>query len=75
MHFKIFISFACFFDFLCIEKKSLSLNHFMLRNTLLWRREWEPTQVFLPGESQGQRSLVVYSPWGHKESDMTERLT
>ena len=31
-----------------------------------------PTPVFLPGESHGQRSLVGYSPWGHKESDMTE---
>ena len=40
-----------------------------------WRREWPPTAVFLPGESQGQRSLVGYSPWGHKESDMTEWLT
>ena len=37
-----------------------------------WRRRWQPTPVFLPGESHGQRSLVVYSPWGHKESDMTE---
>ena len=33
------------------------------------------TPVFLPGESHGQRSLVGYSPWGHKESDLTERLT
>ena len=32
-------------------------------------------KVFLPGESHGQRSLVVYSPWGHKESDTTEPLT
>ena len=31
-----------------------------------WRRKWQPTLVFLPGESHGQRSLVVYSPWGHK---------
>ena len=37
-----------------------------------WRRRWQPTPVFLPGESHGQRSLVVYSPWDHKESDMTE---
>ena len=37
-----------------------------------WRKEWQPTPVFLPGESHGQRSLVGYSPWGHKESDMTE---
>jgi len=34
----------------------------------------QPTQVFFPGEFHGQRSLVGYSPWGHKESDITERL-
>ena len=39
-----------------------------------WRREWQPTPVFLPGEFQGQRNLEGYSAWGHKESDMTERL-
>ena len=39
-----------------------------------WRRAWQPTPVFLPGESNGQRSLVGYSPWGHKELDTTERL-
>ena len=37
------------------------------------RRKWQPTQVFLPGKSHGQRSLAVHSPQGHKESDMTER--
>ena len=37
-----------------------------------WRRKWQPTPVFLPGTSHGQRSLVGYSPWGHKESDITE---
>ena len=31
-----------------------------------WRRKWQPTPVFLPGESHGQRSLMGYSPWGHK---------
>ena len=31
-----------------------------------WRREWQPTLVFLPEKSRGQRSLVVYSPWGHR---------
>ena len=36
------------------------------------RRKWQPTPVFLPGESHGQRSLVGHSPWGHKESDTTE---
>ena len=39
-----------------------------------WKRKWQPTPVFLPGKSQGQRSLAGYSPWGHKESDMTEHL-
>ena len=39
-----------------------------------WRRKWQSTPVFLPGESHGRRSLVGYSPWGGKESDMTERL-
>ena len=34
-----------------------------------WRRAWQPTPVFLPGESQGQRSLAGCSPWGQKESD------
>ena len=38
-----------------------------------WRRKWQPTPVFLPGEFHGQRSLVGCSPWGHKESDTTER--
>ena len=37
-----------------------------------WRREWLPTPVYLPGEFYGQRSLAGYSPWGCKESDMTE---
>ena len=37
-----------------------------------WRRKWQPTAVFLPGKSQGQRSLVDHSPWGRKESDTTE---
>ncbi|CAI9166511.1 unnamed protein product [Rangifer tarandus platyrhynchus] len=39
-----------------------------------WRRKWQPTPVFLPGKSHGQRSLVGYSPWGRKESDTTWRL-
>ena len=37
-----------------------------------WRRAWQATAVFLPGESHGQRRLVGYSPQSHKESDMTE---
>ena len=38
-----------------------------------WRRKLQLTPVFLPAESHGQRSLVGYSPWGHKESDMIEQ--
>ena len=41
---------------------------------ILWRRKWQPAPLFLPGKSHGQSSLVRYSPWGCKESDMTERL-
>ena len=40
-----------------------------------WRRKWQPTPVFVPGESHGQRALVGYSPRGCKESDTTEQLT
>ena len=46
---------------------SLSLFTFMH-----WRRKWQPTPVFLPGESQGRGSLVSCHLWGHTESDMTE---
>ena len=33
-----------------------------------WRRKWQPTPVFLPGKSNGQRNLMGYSPWGHKRT-------
>ena len=39
---------------------------------ILWIRDWLPTPVFLLDEFPGQRSLSGYSPWGHKESDITE---
>ena len=38
-------------------------------------KERQPTLVFLPGKFHGQRSLVGYSPWGHKESDTSEQLS
>ena len=40
-----------------------------------WRRAWQPTPVFMPGESHGQRSLVGYGLWGCKESDTNKQLT
>ena len=39
----------------------------------IWRRKWQPTPVLLPGKFCGWRSLVGYSPWGRKESNMTEQ--
>ena len=49
------------------QATSLSLFTFMH-----WRRKWQPTPVFLPGESQGRESLVGCRLWGHTESDTTE---
>ena len=46
-----------------------SLSLFTLMH---WKRKWQPTPVFLPGESQGRESLVVYCLWGRTESDTTE---
>ena len=53
------------------EDHGIWSHHFMGNR---WRRQWQPTPVLLPGKSHGQRSLVGCSPWGCKESDMTERL-
>ena len=54
------------------EKNEEKKCYYLANGT--WRREWQPTPVFLPRESHGWRSLVGYSPWGCKESDTTERL-
>ena len=59
--------------------RSLRVRHYWATSLSLftfthWRRKWQPTPVFLPGESQGQGSLVGCSPWGRQESDITERL-
>ena len=40
-----------------------------------WRRKWKPTPTLLPGKCRGQRSLAGYGPWGHKDSDTSERLS
>ena len=48
------------------------LTSFSLSAFMHWRRKWQPTPVFLPGESHGRRSLVGCSPWGRTESDTTE---
>ena len=48
------------------------INAFTVRDIINWRRKWQPTPVFLPGESHGRSSLVGYSPRGRKESDTAE---
>ena len=76
-------------DKICTEVESMYLEAQLVKNSLQygkprfdpwvgkipWRRARQPPPVFLPGESHGQRSLEGYSPWGHKESDMTKQLT
>ena len=61
------------------KKPACQCRRYTRRRFDLWvgkiprrRRAWQPSQVFLPGESHGQGSLVGYSPYGHKESDTTE---
>ena len=48
---------------------------FALKLSWILEKEWQPTPIFLPGKSHGQRSLAGYSPWGCKELDMTEQLS
>ena len=52
-------------------KSQAGLNDFTF-TFMHWRRKWQPTPVFLPGESQGQKSLVGCRLWGRTESDTTE---
>ena len=47
----------------------------LVQSLLPWRREWQPTPIFLPGKFHGQRSLAGYNSWGCQESDMSEWLT
>ena len=54
-----------------VTKGQTQLSDFIFTFTR-WRRKWQPTPVFLRGESQGQGSLVGCCLWGHTESDMTE---
>ena len=53
------LSLLCYFEFVLVG---------------IWRRQWQPTPVLLPGKSHGWRSVVGCSPWGREKSDMTERL-
>ena len=52
----------------CQSRKYKRLGFHPWVGKIPWRRKWQPTPVFLPGESHGQRSLAGYTPWGHTES-------
>ena len=56
----------------CLQCKRPGFDPWVGKNP--WRKKWQPTPVVLPGKSHGRRNLIGYSPWGHKESDTTERL-
>ena len=58
---------------ICLQCRKLGFNPWVRK--IPWRRECQPTPVFLPGQFHGQRSLAGYCPWSHKESNMTEWLT
>ena len=83
-HTKYVFSFKCYFVVLILYNLSLrvaklyqlevSENPGLLHFEGSWRRQWHPTPVLLPGKSQGKRSLVGCSPWGHEHSDTTEGL-
>ena len=57
---------------ICLKSRRPGFNPWVRK--IPWRMKWQPPPVFLPGKSQGRRSLVGYSPWGRKELDTTEWL-
>ena len=58
---------------ICLSCRRLRFDPWVQK--IPWRREWQLTPVFLPGEFHGQKSLAGYSPWSRKESNTTEWLT
>ena len=82
---KAFLSFLAFLWISALRCVYLSFSPLSLASLLLsatfkasidnhWRRKWQPTPVFLPGESQGKQSLVGYHLWGCTESDTMEAM-
>ena len=59
---------------LVAQRKESAFNAGDMVGKTRWRKKWQPTPVFLPGEFHGQRNLVGYSPRGQKESDTTQKL-
>ena len=54
----------------CRRHRRLGFNPWV--GKIPWRRKWRPTPIFLPGKFHGQRTLTGYSPYSHKESDMSD---
>ena len=57
---------------ICQCRRCRRLRFYPSVGKMPWRRAWQPTPVFLPGDSHGQKRLVGYSPWGCTESDTIE---
>ena len=55
---------------ICLQRRRPGFDSWV--GKIPWRRKWQSTPGLLPGKSHGQRSLIGYSPWGRKKSDMTE---
>ena len=68
------IGLALIFILELMKLKQREVRELEVTQQVSWRRQWHPTPVLLPGKCHGRGSLVGCSPWGHKESDMTERL-
>ena len=64
----------CSIDFPVLFSRFLKIICLIYTSVYIWRGQWHPTPVLLPGKSHGRRSLVGCSPWGREESDTTERL-
>ena len=63
---------ACWAAVHRVAQSRTRLKRLSIHACMHWRRKWQPTPLFLPGESQGQRSLVGCRLWGRTESDTTE---
>ena len=78
IHLELYMPHPCIMGFprqskLCLKCRVCGFDPWVRK--IPWRREWQPIPVILPGEFHRQRSLVVYSPWGWKESNRIEWLS
>ena len=55
-----------------VSAGKVGLRKMAKKNIIRWRRKWQPTPIFLPGKSHRQRSLAGYSPWGRKQTQLSD---